>query len=524
MRQHKIIIVEDERLLGKSIQRFLSGSNDCELFGSAEEAQAWLNIHSADLIVTDIRLPGKSGMDLLHWLQAKENNIPVILITAYSSVKNAVEAIKQGAIDYLSKPLDLEKLELTINNVLQTQDLKEEVSYYRQKIQHQKNDQYLLGHSSLSRKIEETLQRLVYIEEKTGEVPSVLITGETGTGKGVLSRRLHQLSPRALGPLIELNCTTVTESMFEAELFGHEKGSFTGAIGKHVGLFELADLGTLFLDEIGHTPLAIQTKLLKVIEDKTFRRVGGNKEITVDTRLVAATNIDLTIAVEQGYFRSDLFHRLMLIHIRLPSIRERKEDIRSLAMFFLEETKRKYLSPEPSLNEENIHDLEQYSWPGNIRELRNEIERSVLMYNGQEFDFKYLMQLPAQLAYSKNRPSETFFKLPASGIELSSLEKRILEQALIHAEGNLVHASHLLHLSRDTMRYRVEKHNIDLNNLTGWHHPIPEEGIDFSDIERNVIEQALNRTKGNVTGAARLLNVNRDMLRYRIKKYQIVVS
>ncbi|MBF0280736.1 MAG: sigma 54-interacting transcriptional regulator [SAR324 cluster bacterium] len=522
MRSHKIIVVEDERLLGKSIHRYLSNFHECQLFDNAEEARIFLENNSVDVVVSDIRLPGISGMELLQWIREKQLNLHVIMMTAHSSIRNAVEAIKQGASDYITKPLDLDELEFSIRRVLETQGLREEIKYHRNKQQQGHSENYLTGNSVSSQEVESILQRLIEVEEKTGETPSVLITGPTGTGKTALALRLHQRSPRADGPFIELNCTAVTETMFESELFGHEKGAFTGALGKRIGLFELAHGGTLFLDEIGHAPLSIQAKLLKAIESKKVRRVGGNQEIPLNVRLIGATNLNLKAAIQQEKFREDLYHRLALIHLQMSSLRERPEDIRPLAEFFLNAAKSKYQLEGPKLTENNFRALEKYSWPGNIRELSNEIERSVLLYNGKGFRFDYLSQLSSEVPeLPPNSSMDAFLKLPPEGLDLAILEKKVLEQALIQTDQNFSQAALLLKINRSTLRYRIEKHHIDLEDLTGYSQPIPEEGVPLEHIEKIVIEQALKRTNGNVTGAARLLNTSRDVLRYRVEKYQI---
>ncbi len=335
----RILLVEDERLLGRSIQRFLSDRDSvCEWCTNTEEAILFLKREQMDLVVSDVRLPQASGIELLHWVLKNQPHVPVVLITAHSSVKEAVDAIREGASDYLCKPLDLETLELAIHRILETRQLKREVQYHRSK---PAAELYFLLDTPQYHQIEGMIQRLVEIESRNGETPSVFLTGETGTGKGSLARRIHQMSPRNEGPFIAINSTAIPETMFESELFGHEKGAFTGAASQRTGLFELADGGTVFLDEIGHLPLAIQSKFLKVLEDKKFRRIGGVREIEVDVRIVAATNLNLRHAMTSGEFREDLFHRLGLVHMRLPALHEIPEAIPAMAEFVLEQSVRK---------------------------------------------------------------------------------------------------------------------------------------------------------------------------------------
>ncbi len=519
MSKYTVVLIEDERLLGESICEFLSQDYTCHRFEAVEPAQRWLGDHTAHVIISDIRLPGMSGLEFLQWLQQQQMEIPVILITAYSSIKNAVEAIKRGAFDYVSKPLDLEELELIVRRALENRHLHEEVRYHRRESQKSSRAGYFLGTSTAAQRVEKIVQRLVQVEQTSGEVPSVLITGETGTGKGELAKRLHQLSPRSHHPFIEFNCTAVPETMFESELFGHEKGSFTGATTRRVGLFELANHGTLFIDEIGHAPLAIQAKLLKLIEDKRVRRIGGNKEFAVDVRLIAATNLDLWQSIEEGSFREDLYHRLAMVHLPLIPLRERLEDIVLMAQTFLNHAKQKYQCSAPELSELNLHDLKNYTWPGNVRELRNEIERSILLYEHGTLDFSYLKQLRS--TETIEAPPEEFVLLPAEGVDLSQVECQLIEQALIQTRQNVSQAAKLLCISRDELRYRIQKYSINLQHLTGWTTPLPLDGISLEQIECQVIKQALHRTKGNVSSASRLLNISRDTLRYRMAKYHL---
>ncbi len=525
----KILLVEDERLLGKSIQRYLSEHHQCEWFESVEAAIGFLRNESVDIIVSDIKLPGKSGLDLLHWILEYQPQTPIILITAHSSIPDAVKAIREGAADYLSKPLDLATLELSVARVLRNNRLQQEVHYHRQQARQigEGSEPHALTASAYA-EIESRVQRLISIESQSGEAPSILITGETGTGKGVLARRIHQQSPRSAEPFIEINSTAIPETMVESELFGHEKGAFTGAVSQRAGLFELANGGTIFLDEIGHIPLGLQAKLLKVIEDKRIRRIGGGRETDLDVRIIAATNIDLAQAVREGTFREDLYHRLALIHLHLPPLREMTAEIPALAQEFLREALRKYAIPhDPEhlhLSVENERMLKQHSWPGNIRELKNEVERSVLFHGIDRLRFTHLQHLQAPSAPTLSpTPSSSapgpLFQLPEDGLSLLEVEPRILAQALKQTSGEPETAARLLHMTAKEFEFRLQRHHFDWTQASGWEHAIPEEGIDLTLLEQNLLKQALEQTRHNVTGAARLLNLSRDQMRYRLEKH-----
>ncbi len=524
----KILLVEDERLLGKSIQRYLSEHHQCEWFESVEAAIGFLRNESVDIIVSDIKLPGKSGLDLLHWVLEYQPQTPIILITAHSSIPDAVKAIREGAADYLSKPLDLATLELSVARVLRNTRLQQEVRYHRQQARQigEGAEPFALTSSAYA-EIEARVQRLLSIENQSGEAPSILITGETGTGKGVLARRIHQQSPRSAEPFIEINSTAIPETMVESELFGHEKGAFTGAVSQRAGLFELANGGTIFLDEIGHIPLGLQAKLLKVIEDKRIRRIGGGRETELDVRIIAATNIDLAQAVREGTFREDLYHRLALIHLHLPPLRGMAEEIPALAQEFLREALRKYAMPHDSnqlhLSVDNERMLKQHSWPGNIRELKNEVERSVLFHGLDQLSFTHLQHLqtpsaPMPLAASSSSKGP-LFQLPEDGLALLEVEPRILAQALQQTSGDPDAAARLLHMTEKEFEFRLQRHHFDWTQAPGWEHPIPEDGVDLTLLEQNLLKQALEQTRHNVTGAARLLNLSRDQMRYRLEKH-----
>lgn len=538
----QLLLIEDEMLLGKSIQHFLSSKKyECTWFKTAEEGMEYLQEKAVDLIISDITLPGKSGMDLLNWVAEQEQKTPVILITAHSSVKNAVEAMKKGAVDYISKPLDLNELEFTIRKALKNTRMQEEITYYREKARSGPgdNDYRLIPYESFQ-EIDSILQRMVMVEENTGETPSILITGETGTGKGALVRHFHSISPRAKGPFIEINCTAIPESMFESELFGHEKGSFTGAGARRVGLFELANQGALFLDEIGHAPPSIQAKLLKAIEDKKIRRIGGSSEISLDVRLLAATNADIEDKVHAGEFREDLFHRLALIPLKLPALRDCTGAISSMVEFFLKKASQKYKLEPPPLTQKELSILEEYSWPGNIRELKNEIERAVLLYNGKQLNFNHLIQL-TQIARKKSEQSLSLsnsidstsndntlinsassdFQLPSEGLDLSLVEGALLNQAFQQGEEQAEVAAKLLHITQEEFSHKVKKNKSLSNTQELWGYQIPSEGVQIEAVEKIIVQQALTRCNHKVATAARLLNISRDILRYRLEKLNL---
>ncbi len=517
MKKPLILIVEDEKLLAKSMKLFLGQSYHVQTFPTAEDAETWLNGNTADLIISDIRLPGKNGLEFLDFITHNKLDIPIIFITAHSSLKNAVTAIKMGASDYLGKPLDLEELLIVVKRQLNEREMKNELAYHRRRQHQDQCETYCICESEWNLRLQSLIKRLVAIEEKTGEVPTLLVSGESGVGKGALVRYLHRLSPRASQRLVECNCAAIPESLFEAELFGNEKGAFTGAVEKRIGLFEMADGGLLFLDEIDSIPLHLQPKLLKAIEDKIIRRVGGARDLKVNTRIVVATNTNLRQALDNGRFRHDLYHRLTLLHIEIPPLRQRNDEIPALAAFFLSQAKLRYQCPEPMLSDQNRADLRAYTWPGNIRELHHEIERGILLYDGRDLDFSYLRQLP-QPHYRSPTSSSVMVELPENGVDLATVETRIVEQALLQTDRHLENSARLLSISIDRLLEIITASRIDMNNLHPWATVLPATGIDLNAVEQSMIDQALSRTKNNVTAAARLLNLSRDMLRYRIEK------
>ena len=459
-----LLIVEDEEILGKNIRRALEKLGHAvslaQTCGDAERLFSELN---PDLTLMDLRLPDGSGLDLLAKLRAQSPSSQMIMMTAHATIEDAVRAIKLGAVDYLQKPLHMDDLRHAVTRALDENQLRTEVSYYR-------------GREASGAGLEAIAGGCAQIEELRGKVrrlcalpsdavpPTVLVTGETGTGKGLLARVLHYNGPRAEKPFIEINCAAIPETLVESELFGHERGAFTDARTSKVGLFQAADRGTLFLDELGCLPIAIQVKILKAIEEKTIRPVGGRADRKIDVAVVAATNSDLEDMVRAGTFREDLFYRLSVARLSVPPLRDRGDDVALLARRFLIELAQRYRVPEKRLTPDAEAAIARYSWPGNVRELRNTLDRAVLFSEGDLIDARALA-LPDGAAAMASAPGAAAtngeFVIPEGGLQFEDLERSLLVQALKKSGGSQTGAARLLGLSRDTLRYRLEKFGID---------------------------------------------------------------
>ncbi|HWP48301.1 MAG TPA: sigma-54 dependent transcriptional regulator [Candidatus Limnocylindrales bacterium] len=460
-----ILVIEDEKMLAKSIQKFLSGYGYETL--TAEDGELGLKLvreMRPDLVFLDMRLPKIEGMELLKKIKELDPSIYVIIITAYGSIESAVEAMKLGAYDYIRKPVDLDELKLLADRVQEMVKLQQELSYYRDRASKRFGLRDIIGQCE---KMQLVLKRIRQIAEldiaKGGEALTVLITGETGTGKELVARAIHYTSRRAQGPFIEVNCTAIPTNLLEVELFGYEKGAFTDAKTSKMGLFEAADQGTLFLDEIGDLDQSLQGKLLKAIEEKVVRRVGGLRDRQVDVRILAATNKDLDKALREGSFRRDLYYRLKVLTIDLPPLRERGEDILLLAQHFLRKFSARYNKSMKKLSERTLKVLTTYPWPGNVRELSHVLERAVLLVDSEEIQPEHLGL--GSLSQVKNLTAqinleEPVINFPPGGIILDQLERQIILQALKHTNWNRVQAARLLGLTRDTLRYRMEKFGI----------------------------------------------------------------
>jgi DNA-binding NtrC family response regulator len=448
-----ILVIEDEPVLRRQIARALEGAgHQVHLADNAADGLSQAQGEAPDLVFLDLRLPDRSGIDLLPELQGIDASMPVVLMTAHGSVGDAVEAMRRGAVDYLQKPLDLNELRLLVERVLAQRRKDRELVYHRERQGALPTG--IVGEDPAILGIFAQVERLRDADLAPGRRPALLLCGETGTGKGIAARAIHGILGD--GPFIEVNCTALPEPLMEAELFGHERGTFTDAKTARAGLFEAAEGGSLFLDEIGHAPMNLQTKLLKVIEEKRVRRLGSSLERVVDVHVIAATNRDLDEAVAKREFREDLLHRLRVLCFEIPPLRSRHGDIALLARHFCAEIGQLY-GRRVALGPEAERELLRYAWPGNVRELRNVLERAILLEPGDV--------LGPQCFASLHRPPGAAsdvdpFTLPEGGVNLAEIERDLIRQALERAGGNRTRAAALLGLTRDTLRYRLEKFDL----------------------------------------------------------------
>jgi DNA-binding NtrC family response regulator len=457
MARARILIVEDEKLLRWSIRdRLQQEDYRVEEAASGAEALPVLQGGNLDLAIFDFQLPDTDGIRLLEEARASDPALPVVLMTAFASVDSAVRAMKLGATDYLPKPVDLDHLAITVQRGLETTRLRRELRALRRSMDGAGGPPKVLAKSPAMEEIFRVVERVAPTDA------TVLILGESGTGKGLVARAIHEASPRAAMPFLTVTCTALQETLLESELMGHERGAFTDAKERKKGLFELADGGTLFLDEIGDVPPSFQAKLLQLLEDKTFRRVGGTQDLRADVRILVATHRDLEEAVRQGRFRQDLYYRLKIIPLPMPPLRERQGDVPILVQHFLERYAAEFGSPARRLSPAAVEVLEAYRWPGNVRELRNALERMVLLARGEELGVD---DIPREILGSREpatgaAPGEAAagpFALPPGGVDFEQLERSLVEQALRRTRGNQTRAAKLLGMNREQIRYRVEK-------------------------------------------------------------------
>ena len=448
----KLLIVEDEVLFARAVMRRLQKAGyECEHVENLQDARAIAKQFSPDIVLLDMRLPDGNGLDLLAEFVAK--NAAVIVMTAHGEISDAVNAIKQGAIDYLKKPIDLEELLLSIQKAETAAIQSNSLDYSRQRNAHATEGVELLGDSPAMQSVKSQIKRIAQLVANDTVPPTVLIGGETGTGKDVAARLLHLSCANSDKPFVHIDCASLPADLIESELFGHEKGAFTGALGTRPGLIEAAEDGTLFLDEIGELPLGLQAKLLNVLERRVVRRLGSTKERAVPARFIAATNRDLHELSQTGRFRQDLYYRLNVMSIAMPPLREREGDAILLARHFAVQTSRRYGLASPTFSPEAIKMIENYTWPGNVRELRHQVSRAMLLcHEGQITDID--LALPLYRAMTESNAHQS------TQTTLDAAEKAILLQVLAETKNNVSEAARKLGITRMTMRYRMDKHHI----------------------------------------------------------------
>ena len=450
----RILLAEDNENLARMLGKFLSVQGHAvEYAASGTEALRMLAANPFDVLVLDLRLPEMNGIDLLQQVRKSPRlkDLPVIIMTGVFKGERYAEAARRlGVRHYLEKPFTFDRLDATLTATLELTALRREVRALRAR---SGGREAVVGSSPAMEEVLRLVERVAPAEGTT-----VLIQGETGTGKGLLARTLHRLSPRAQGPFINVTCSDLAESLMESELFGHEKGAFTDARSMKRGLLELADHGTLFLDEIGEVSTRLQAKLLRFMEDRTFRRVGGTRDMSVDVRVIAATNRELEQEVAAHRFREDLYYRLRVLPIRLPPLRERRSDIPALAKTFLDDFIREFGKKTRRIDADALELLQRYSWPGNVRELRNVIERSVLLGDGPVLTAD---MLPPELHGRGAEVGPAAVAMPAAGLDMETLERTLLLEALRRSEGNRSEAGRLLGLSRHQIRNRLKKFGVE---------------------------------------------------------------
>ena len=454
-----LLIVEDETVLARNLAKLFTRQGfEVHHAAATTDAQRIMAATPADVVLLDLRLPDGSGLDLLDTLLAADPDLPVVMMTAFGTVADAVRAMQRGARDYVQKPFELDEIELKVEHALRGTRQRREISYYRER---DAAAATIIGESAAAQRLRALVARIGQMTVGAGApAPTVLLLGETGSGKGHVAHALHAASGRSNGPFIEINCTALPESLIEAELFGYEKGAFTDAKIARAGLFETAEGGVLFLDEIGHISPALQSKFLKVIEEKVVRRVGATAARRIDVQVIAATNRDLEAAVQLREFRADLYQRLSVAVIRIPPIREREGDPVRLARALLADTCRRYGVPPRALSPEAEAAVARYAWPGNVRELANTMERVVLFSDSDPVEVDALGLAPGVPAGGRLAvaPSgEVQIDFPDGGLSLEAVERALLITALAKASGNQSAAARLLGITRDTLRYRMEK-------------------------------------------------------------------
>jgi two-component system response regulator AtoC len=448
-----VLIVDDEKHTREGLQQALAEHYDVTIAASADEAFNLLDAQPFDVVLTDLRMPGKSGLKVIDKALALPQRPAVLMMTAYGNIDTAVEAMKRGAVDFLTKPVNIERLEVLIQRALKTKTLEVEVKQLHERLDEKFNIEGIIG---TSQKLKDVLDKMRLVATSRA---TILIEGESGTGKELIAQAIHQASPRARAPFIAVHCAALSENLLESEIFGHERGSFTGATERRVGRFESADGGTLFLDEIGEISSSTQVKLLRFLETKSIERVGGSKPIDLDVRLVAATNRNLEQMAKEGKFREDLYFRLNVVRLLMPPLRERAEDVPLLLSHFIKVFSDENGVPPLTIEAGALRTLKAYAWPGNIRELRNFCENAVVMRRGgslTEYDLEPKFRGQPAAAPSVSASGAPAATAPGGdSFSVEENEKRLLREALHKARGNRTKAAELMGISRRTLHRKI---------------------------------------------------------------------
>lgn len=448
----KILVVDDEEYMGWIIQKaFTKLDFEVNVALRGKEGLKIIENDSVDLVLLDLRMPDIDGMEVLKQIKILQPDLPVIIITAHGTIDTAIQSMKEGAFDYITKPFDIDELILLVQKAAEMGRLKNEVVYLRNQVNLKNNT---IQYESQNSKMQQVISICNQVAESNA---TVLITGESGTGKEVMARFIHERSLRNNKSFIPINCAALPENLLESELFGYEKGAFTGAVSRRIGRFELAQGGTIFLDEIGEMSLNMQVKLLRVLQEREVQRVGGNSSIKVDVRIIAATNKNLVQAIEKGAFREDLYYRLNVVPVVLPPLRFRKEDISGLINIFIK--KYDVQGRIKGITEEAMELIEGYKWPGNIRELENVIERLVILSRESYIEPG---QLPAEILNNEKNEEDNIIYFPKQGIDLEKVEKDLIIKSLKMSDGNQTKAAELLSITRSALIYRMQKYDIKI--------------------------------------------------------------
>lgn len=446
----KILIADDEKNMIWALKKALKNEEYIMITASnGIEAVEMVKSNSPDLVLLDLKMPKLNGLEALKEIKNIDPKISVIMMTAHGTMESAVEAMKNGAIDYISKPFDIEELKMQIRKAIDIEVMKEQIDFLTEELKN-KTGKIIIGESS---KIKDVLDIVNRVAKSNA---TVLITGESGSGKELFANAIYNNSNRNDKPYVKINCGAIPENLVESELFGHEKGAFTGAISKKLGKFERANYGTIFLDEIGELSLPMQVKLLRVLQEKEIERIGGTEVIKIDVRVVAATNRDLKKMIKERSFREDLYYRLNVIPIELPSLKERKEDIPLLVEYFIDKYYKQMGRNLIKIDKEALQMLVNHEWKGNIRELENVIERMVILCQSDTIHKK---DLPKEILFGNMGDIEEFL-LPENGIDLEKVEKNFIRQALMFSDGNQTKAAKVLGITRHTLLYRMDKYDI----------------------------------------------------------------